>query len=590
MDFTNVKLEYGKTYYAQIMMNNGRLWFVESSGTKGYTGNTFTLNDIHHHSLVYTAEASNKLAVYCIESKGSNYCKCLNETGKLYLTLSAQDSTEGVPATVNLGTTEEKNKWNEAGIDTPTLAYYKTETEGATTGGTLLQTAPTATGYYYLTATIGDADIVTSYKITSKQSYTVRFDANGGIGSMEDQTLEIDGEATSISTNIFTRSSYTFAGWSTEKDGSVVYRDEDKVKNLSGTNGDIVTLYAVWNADTERHKITVTVNSKYDDTVKLELKQGNKVYASKDGLTLTASNGTYTASNEFTDLVPATYNVVATQTLASQSNKKIVMTKAVIISSKDEYITLEFPYGDTNSVLEVEGDETPDIVVDGLDDEATDYEESGKAVQIKMTVEKKDEDQATGYTAIRGIASSGEEIEYLDFAIEKTTWDVDGSGNRSNEAKSTILETGNIQTIIVPYDTNGKEAADISVYRYHGSSAEKFTRYTSMPTLGSGEDAHYYVDTTNGLVYIYAKKFSTYAIGYAAGSGSSGKGGSSDSGGSSGDGSASNGGSGAGNAGLKVTPPKTGDAGDGILILLGILLVLGSLGTIKNLRKKCQRR
>ena len=165
LDFSGVQLEAGKNYYAQIMMNNGKCWFVESSGTKGYTGNTFTLSDIHTHSLVYGTEGTDKLSVYCSQTKGGNYCKCQGESGKLYMTLAAQDSVDGTPATVSLGTQAEKTKWTEAGIDSPTLTYYETNTKGSTSGGSLLNTAPSKAGYYYVTASIGGKSIAIPYTI-----------------------------------------------------------------------------------------------------------------------------------------------------------------------------------------------------------------------------------------------------------------------------------------------------------------------------------------------------------------------------------------------------------------------------------------
>jgi LPXTG-motif cell wall-anchored protein/uncharacterized repeat protein (TIGR02543 family) len=69
-------------------------------------------------------------------------------------------------------------------------------------------------------------------------SSTVTFNANGGSGAMADQTAS---SATALTTNAFTRSGYTFAGWATSPTGTVAYADA-----ASYTFGSSVTLYAVW--------------------------------------------------------------------------------------------------------------------------------------------------------------------------------------------------------------------------------------------------------------------------------------------------------------------------------------------------------
>ena len=75
--------------------------------------------------------------------------------------------------------------------------------------------------------------------------YTVRFDANGGDGVMEDVTGAYDGEALAL-TNCFTRLGYSVVGWATSGDGDMVYQVGQSVGNLTSQNGGMVTLYAIW--------------------------------------------------------------------------------------------------------------------------------------------------------------------------------------------------------------------------------------------------------------------------------------------------------------------------------------------------------
>ena len=71
----------------------------------------------------------------------------------------------------------------------------------------------------------------------------VTFDANGGTGTMANQTIENNGTLTA---NAFTRDNYAFAGWATEPNGPVVYADAAEITANEYSKGP-VTLYAVWN-------------------------------------------------------------------------------------------------------------------------------------------------------------------------------------------------------------------------------------------------------------------------------------------------------------------------------------------------------
>ncbi len=77
--------------------------------------------------------------------------------------------------------------------------------------------------------------------------YTVVFDANGGSGSMNGQSIKVNETATLIP-NAFTRAGYAFTGWNTRANGrGVDYADEDEVISLT-TGGATIILYAQWEA------------------------------------------------------------------------------------------------------------------------------------------------------------------------------------------------------------------------------------------------------------------------------------------------------------------------------------------------------
>jgi len=62
--------------------------------------------------------------------------------------------------------------------------------------------------------------------------------------------------------------------------------------------------------------------------------------------------------------------------------------------------------------------------------------------------------------------------------------------------------------LVVPFAFAGKD--HVKVYRYHGGEAAAL----SEAAVGVKKDGTFRTDTVNGLIYIYASQFSTYAIGY----------------------------------------------------------------------------
>ncbi|MFA5574619.1 MAG: InlB B-repeat-containing protein [Brumimicrobium sp.] len=86
-------------------------------------------------------------------------------------------------------------------------------------------------------------DFCVTYTMSpSGPSHDVIFDANGGTGTMANQTIAEGGSA-NLNSNTFTRSGYVFAGWNTNADGSgTSYADGD---NFNMGSAD-VTLYAQW--------------------------------------------------------------------------------------------------------------------------------------------------------------------------------------------------------------------------------------------------------------------------------------------------------------------------------------------------------
>lgn len=145
----------------------------------------------------------------------------------------------------------------------------QTKTHGITL--TLSNTKPARTGYtfmgwstslngsvsYNAGSTYSSNSNITLYAVWQTNAYTVKYNANGGSGSMSNSSHIYD-TAKSLNANAFTRSGYIFLGWSTSSSATTpTYTDKQSVKNLTSTNGSTVNLYAVWQANT----YTVKYNS-----------------------------------------------------------------------------------------------------------------------------------------------------------------------------------------------------------------------------------------------------------------------------------------------------------------------------------------
>ncbi len=88
-------------------------------------------------------------------------------------------------------------------------------------------------------------------------TYTISYNGNGNTGGSTASSSHTYDTAEALTSNGFTKTGYSFAGWATSASGSVAYSNGQSVKNLSSTQGATVTLYAKWTANT----YTVTYNA-----------------------------------------------------------------------------------------------------------------------------------------------------------------------------------------------------------------------------------------------------------------------------------------------------------------------------------------
>ena len=190
--------------------------------------------------------------------------------------------------TYNLdGGTVSGNK-NTYDVDTATFALTAPTKAGYTFTGW------TGTGLSAVTKTVtinkgstGDRTYTAHWEANTN---TLKFDANGGTGTMADVTIKTDAVST-LPANKLTKSGYTFAGWSITKGGAVVYSDKSSYKmGTSATN----VLYAVWKIET--YSISYNLNGGTETTNRkeynVETATFNLAPPAREGYTFTGWIGT----------------------------------------------------------------------------------------------------------------------------------------------------------------------------------------------------------------------------------------------------------------------------------------------------------
>jgi len=157
---------------------------------------------------------------------------------------------------------------------------------------------PTRIGHNFVgwyTSQVG-GDLVTESTVVSKEhnelyahwepiTYRVAFDANGGSGTMYDQTHTYN-VALALTANAYYLTGFNFTGWSETRGGAVKYGNQQVVENLAEIQGQVVTLYAVW------------VGAKY--AVRFDANGGEGIMANQThqvGVPLALSKCTFTREN-----------------------------------------------------------------------------------------------------------------------------------------------------------------------------------------------------------------------------------------------------------------------------------------------------
>ena len=198
--------------------------------------------------------------------KGNEYVKNLTATkvqkyGTVYLTFTKDSSFDNLRFGINgakIDTLVRFDAYSLTDGKTYTIsAKILNSTQGSVSWNNLqLEEGRTATTYQE--GTISSSTKVTAnsdhtvYALWTPNTYTITYNANGGVGSMGNTVVNY-GTNTTIRNNTFTKTGYTFAGWTTRTDGM------DDGYNWTGWSGtwkyvdgqygisnNTLKLYAIW--------------------------------------------------------------------------------------------------------------------------------------------------------------------------------------------------------------------------------------------------------------------------------------------------------------------------------------------------------
>ena len=91
-------------------------------------------------------------------------------------------------------------------------------------------------------------------------TYYVKYNANGGDGSMATSTHKYD-EPSQLSALDFYKNGYVFVGWATSSVGNAIYKNAATVENLTDVSGGTIELFAIWKIQPKTYKIVYKTES-----------------------------------------------------------------------------------------------------------------------------------------------------------------------------------------------------------------------------------------------------------------------------------------------------------------------------------------
>ena len=378
----------------------------------------------------------------------------------------------------------------------PSKTYaVPTETDGLTaTGYSVLADHVTAQWNY---SNSGWTGVQVDYSESSSGSWQVSYPAvqvvsgrhslsyreNGGTGAVTPQNTVYKGQSYTVSTNVFTRTNYTFTGWNTEADGTGTPYAAGATL-IGGPGSDDILLYAQWSPT------------------------GGGSNPSGGG---GGGGGVSTPSTT----VPTTSGATATTTVTAQTGTNgtasASVTQTQVTSAIEKAQAAAKSSGEAPSVeIHVSGGSNATAVQTTIPKAAVQAMVSGKMDSLTLSgpVAAMTFD-AQAISAIAGaasgdvaFASSKVDNSILSDAVRQTVGDHPVYNFSVTSGGSTISQFGGAVTVSVPYTPAAGENPDAIVAYYINANGE--------PELM--QNCHY--DAQTGTLVFTTTHFSTYAVGY----------------------------------------------------------------------------
>ena len=301
------------------------------------------------------------------------------------------------------------------------------------------------------------------YAQWEEREYTIKYHANGGSGSMSDQTgiKLLPRYSYSLHPNIFERDNYTFVGWNTEPDGSgtsFVNRNEINNTYIPLFVDDVLNLYAQWS------------NIKY--TLSFNSNGGSGTMNSREinsGLQTTIPENTFTKTG---------YKFSGWNTEANGSGTSYVDKGEITLSSNTTLYAMWSPITYTIRYNSNEPNRLEETQTFTYDQAAT---------LRKNTFEKDEYDFASWNTKLDGSGTSYSDEQEVINLTDKDNDIIDLFAQWTEKIEYEIN---------YPYDQNKKIIRGIKV-------GTTLSEYTNKISLGTGYTVSVDTKTVNGKQVIY---------------------------------------------------------------------------------------
>jgi uncharacterized repeat protein (TIGR02543 family) len=183
---------------------------------------TNATSGVDYLSTIIGTTGNRTVYVRAINSNANNYTTPSDKASKtvaVYTTTINSNST-------NMGTVD-TSSYNVISGATFTTSENKLTIKGITSGTTTkdlkVVTATNKTGYSFSKWSVASGTVTTATTITATftaNTYTVAYNGNGATGGSTANTTATYDQSVTIASNGFTKTGYTFAGWTTKTDGS----------------------------------------------------------------------------------------------------------------------------------------------------------------------------------------------------------------------------------------------------------------------------------------------------------------------------------------------------------------------------------